>query len=180
MNKTQANFNANNLAVVLIDMQDFFLKHFKPEIVKTLVINQSKVIDLCIKNKVPIIVLEYKCKGVFRGETIIELRRKIKNVSETLIVIKESNGGFTNTDLDKILKNIKCKKILLMGINANGCVQDTAISALHKGYVVMTSKGIIASAHRNDMELSKRNEAWYKENTIFFEDTKDLINHFSK
>ncbi|MFC1615065.1 isochorismatase family cysteine hydrolase [Patescibacteria group bacterium] len=165
-----------NKALILIDMQDFFLKKFVPSIKKNLIHNQTILIDKCIKNKIPIIVLEYKCRGIFRGETIPQLKKKVKPMLKE-IIIKESNSGFTDTKLDTILKDLKVKEVILAGINANGCIQDTAIGALHRGYKVTTSFGVIANLSRKDLDLSKRNKDWFMNNTTFFEDVENLVNH---
>ncbi|MCX6716928.1 MAG: isochorismatase family protein [Candidatus Taylorbacteria bacterium] len=74
------------------------------------------------------------------------------------------------------MKKLKAKQILLMGINANGCVQDTAMGAIKRGYKVITSLGIIANSKGNDLKLSSKNLKWYKENTRVFEDIEDMLN----
>lgn len=170
----------NKIAIIIIDMQDFFLKNFMKEIPPILIKNQLSVIDICISKKIPLIVLEYKCRGIFRGETTKQLNNKIKNIPHSKVLIKENNSGFTDTNLSEILGNIKCKKLLLMGVNANGCVQDTAISAIRKGYKVIVSKGVMASSGRKDMELSKRNENWYKENTMLFSNVGNLLKYLKR
>ena len=163
----------NKTAVIIVDMQEFFLKNFAPTVRNELVNNQGKFIELCVKNKLPFIVLEYKCKGIDKVETIPRLLKKIKNVYKE-IIIKENNSGFTKTGLDKTLKELGIEEIILLGINAHACIQDTAISALKRGYRVATSKGLISNSYRKDMQLSRRNEAWFKKNTTFFEDPEEL------
>ncbi len=124
-------------AVIIVDMQKFFLNNFTPKNRGLLIANQIEVIKLCVKKKLPFIIFEYKCRGIFRGKLISQINNIIKNsYRETLI--KESNSGFTKTNLDSILKNLKIKNILIMGINANGCVQDTAIGAIHRGFIEVT------------------------------------------
>jgi hypothetical protein len=167
-----------NTAVILVDMQDFFLKNFKLSLRKILIENQLHVIDSCLKNKFPFIVLEYKSRGISRGSLIKDLDEKIKNVYKEVLV-KENNSGFTQTKLDSILKQLHVKNILIMGVNANGCVQDTAIGALNRGFKVMTSCGIIASTSRDDLELSKRNKDWYIKNTILKNSPNDLVNYLN-
>ncbi len=166
----------SDTAVILVDMQDFFLKNFLPSIKKNLIENQLRVIDICVKKKIPFIILEYKCRGVFRGSLIQDLDKKIQNVHKE-VVVKEHNSGFTKTKLDSILKQLRVKKLLIMGVNANGCVQDTAIGAFGRGFKVVTSCGVMGSASRSDLDLSKRNKDWYVCNTIFKKDTDDLINY---
>lgn len=151
------------VAVILIDMQDFFLQHFKENIRMTLVNNQLRLLDKCAEQKMPLIVIEYKARGKFRGSTTSKLDQKIKAIPHVLI-IKESNSGFTNTALDKILQGSKIKRLFIMGINANACIQDTAIGAIHRGYQVIVSKGLTACSSRSDMEFSNRNDKWYREN----------------
>jgi nicotinamidase-related amidase len=164
----KVNLLKKNTAVIIVDMQDFFLDNFTPKNRELLIMNQIKIIKLCVKNKLPFVILEYKCRGIFRGELIKKLDKMIKNTQKETI-IKESNSGFTDTNLDSILNNLKIKQILLFGINANGCVQDTAIGAIRRGYRVITASGIIASSSRKDLELSVKNLKWYKKNTTFCE-----------
>jgi nicotinamidase-related amidase len=66
-----------------------------------------------------------------------------------------------------------------MGINASGCVQDTAIGALHRGYQVITSRGVVASSTKRDSNLDT-SKKWYSENGLFFEDTDGLIDYIEK
>ena len=165
-----------NIAVVIVDMQDFFLKKFKPEILDALIKNHLVIIDFCIKNRLPFIVVEYKAGGKFRGKTIQKLDNRIKNVHKETF-IKEHNSAFTDTKLDEILKNLKTKEVLLIGINANACIQDTAIGALHRGYKVVTGHGIIACTSRKDLELSKRNRKWYLKDTTYFDDIKGILDY---
>lgn len=165
-----------NTAVIIIDMQDFFLKNFPTPISNELVEKQKRVILFCLRKKMPFILLEYKAGGVFRGRTVSRIKKIINN-SVKEVLIKENNGGFTNTDLDKTLKNLNIGTLLLMGLNANGCVQDTAIGAIHRRYKVITSEGIIASSSRKDLSLSKNNGNWFKKNTIFFKNHNDLVNY---
>jgi len=168
-----------NTALVIVDMQEFFLKNFIPASRNILVANQEKIIDLCVKNSAPTFLIEYKAGGVLRGKTIGKLSDKVKRILKETI-IKESNSAFTGTDLDKMLQDLNVRKIILMGINANGCVQDTTIGALHRGYSVITSEGVIASSSRGDMSLSKRNKDWFARNTKFFSDFPQLLDYLAK
>ncbi|MCX6716927.1 MAG: hypothetical protein NTV72_03310 [Candidatus Taylorbacteria bacterium] len=50
----------NTTVAVIVDMQDFFLQNMRAEIRSELIENQKKVIDLCLKSKMPFIIIEYK------------------------------------------------------------------------------------------------------------------------
>ncbi len=167
------------LALIITDMQDFFLKNLQPSIQNKLIENQKVVIEFCMKNNIPIIILEYKAGGKLRGATTSSLHKIIKgNLLE--IILKENNGGFTKTNLDLILKNLKVSQIILLGLNANGCIQDTAIGALHRGYEVITAQGLIANSYGKSLEISKRNMNWYKSNTCFFDNPQELTGYLDR
>lgn len=162
-------------AVIIVDMQDFFLEKFPKEKAQTLIESQSVVLSLCASKNISVVFLEYKN----RGKTIPTLLKLMKTNSSTKIVIKDSNGGFTNTNLDEILREKKVKNIILMGINASGCVQDTAIGAINRGYNIITAAPVIASNTKRDERLLTSRK-WYPTNGTFFEDLIELLGYLKK
>ncbi len=171
------NKSTKDVAVVVVDMQSFFLKNVNHLVKVKLLKNQSEILIWSSKNKMPTIFLEYGDEGISRGKT----NSVLINSSDgkfTSSLVKNSNSGFTGTNLDKVLNNFGVSKIILMGINANGCVQDTAIGAIRRNYQVCTADGIIANSHCLDMNLSVKNKKWYQENTRYFGRIEDLMSYF--
>lgn len=168
-----------NIAVLMIDMQDFFLKNLDDESRSVLVRNQGEVLDFCLKKNVPVFVFEYKAGGVLRGPTTKVLLEKLKRLSQRVIV-KDNNSAFVGTKLEELLKESKVKTILLLGINANGCVQDTAMGAIRRGYKVVTSSDLIASTSRRGLGLSKRNEAWYRNKCSLLASANEVLGLISR
>jgi nicotinamidase-related amidase len=163
-----------NRALVIVDMQNFFLKNMKKENKKQLINNQLCIIDYCVENNIPIIELEYAYPGENRGKTISQLP---KQYIPKHTITKFSNGGFTKTDLDIKLQELNIGEIILIGINASGCVQDTAIGGLNRKYKITTAKGIIANTWSNDLDLSKSNSAWYQSKTQFLDSAENLVKY---
>lgn len=163
----------NNLGVILVDMQDFFLQHFSSDIRKKLIKNHIELINYCALNKIPIIVTEYKCGGVSRGGITKKLRESLQKTHMEK-VIKLNNGGFTKTDLEQILKKLKIKNLMIIGVNANACVQDTVIGALNRGYKVFTVQNLMASRSKTPFKLSHKNKKWYEKNTILVKNLDSL------
>jgi nicotinamidase-related amidase len=98
--------NINNTALILIDMQEFFLRNLKQDVREKLIENQIEIIDFCIKNKIPVFITQYNCLGIFRGKTIPVLLNKIGgNLVRT--IVKLNNSAFTKTELDSYLKELK-------------------------------------------------------------------------
>lgn len=161
-------------AIVVVDMQDVFLRELNARVRSELINNQSRLFDLAFKKHIPVIVLEYGKNGLTRGQTIKQIREGAHN-QILFTIIKNSNSGFKETDLDLRLKAHNINKLIVVGVNANGCVQDTVIGALRGNYEVLTAKGLIANSYTNDMSLSPRNEAWYKRKVRFFDSTEELF-----
>jgi len=163
-----------NRALVIVDMQNFFLKNMKKENKKQLIQNQLLLINSCVENNIPIIELEYAYRGENRGKTISELH---KQYIPKYTITKFDNGGFTKTDLHNQLQKLNIQEIILIGINANGCVQDTAIGGLNRGYKITTEKGLIANTWSDDLHLSKSNGVWYQSKTQFFDSASELVKY---
>lgn len=161
-----------NTALIIIDMQNFFLKNSVNKDIKNLIDNQLKVIEFFNKIKAPIIFLEYQDGKNSRGNILPVLKKQVKN---NITIKKLSNGGFTKTNLNNLLKDNNTKKLVLMGINANGCVQDTAIGAINRKYEVYSSEDIIANIYFKNMGLSPENKKWYLKNTRFFNNYSELL-----
>lgn len=141
---------------------------------KTLIQNQIPIIQACVDKKIPVIELEYDVLGMTKGKTIPDLH-KLYTPLQT--IIKKNNGGFTKTTLEKTLSEINIREIILIGINANGCIQDTVIGAINRDYIVTTALGTIASVWRDDLELSKTNYLWYQKKTKLFSSPTELIDY---
>jgi nicotinamidase-related amidase len=163
-----------NKVLIIVDMQNIFLKNMSSKNKNTLIQNQLSIIKSCINKKIPVIELEYNARAMPKGKTISDLHKKY---TPYCTIVKTNNGGFTKTILDNVLKELKVKEIILIGINANGCVHDTAMGAINRGYKVTTALEAIASVWRNDLKLSKGNLAWYKKNTKLLASSAELTDY---
>ena len=164
------------IAVILVDMQDFFLKRISPSTKKDLITNQSKIIKVCSSRHIPLIVLEYE--GTGRGKTISALQKEL-NRAMPIVIRKPHNSGFRDTDLASTLEELRVKKVVLMGINGSGCVQDTAMGALARGYAIATGRGVIATASKRDMNLAT-SKRWFLSNGEFFEEPSSLLAYIQR
>jgi len=162
-----------NLAVLLIDMQEWFLLGIEYEEKHREIPYQLEVLDYCKKNDIPVFVLEYKdC-----GPTVKILKDKVDSLEKKTYIIKNHDDGFIDTDLAKELRRKNIDTVLLMGINASACVLSTASGAIIAGFKIMTSDDLIA-----DPKSYGENESinWYEQNGIYREDYKDLLDLISK
>lgn len=133
-------------AVILVDMQCHFIGQIRHSAKSSLIKNQQRILQSCQENDIPICVLEY----IGSGETISRLAKKLKCVPRVRTIKKCHDDGFRDTELDRVLENWGVSNILLMGINAEYCVKETAKSALKHGYRIMTAPGLISGSAQHD------------------------------
>lgn len=179
--------SSKNLAVILIDMQDSFLDEVSKEERNKEIPYQLDVLDYCKDNRIPVFVLEYHgC-----GETVRVLKEKVDSLPVKTYITKHYDDGFFETSLEKKLREQGVESILLMGVNASGCVRRTAESAVELGFKILTSKGLIADPewHVTDEFIinkegkhgkSDESAPWYKEHGIYREDYKGLLDLIKK
>jgi ureidoacrylate peracid hydrolase len=53
--------------------------------------------------------------------------------------------AFHNTDLEAILKGLKCDTLIITGIATNFCVETTVRSAMNRGYNVVVLSDCVAT-----------------------------------
>ena len=156
------------LAVILIDMQTDFVCNLRKDAEKKIVPKHLAILDFCIANDIPLVVAEYRGNG----DTLKILDEKVKQVPRHIRITKSSNSAFASTGLEKQLRAWGSKTLLLMGINADFCVRETAQSALSHGFKILTSKDLIAGEEAHSEDDSAW---WYQENGTFIRSARYII-----
>lgn len=167
--KIKPKIKADGLAVLVIDMQDFWLSDVDKKELETELPYQAEVLDYCKSNNIPVFVIEYRdC-----GPTTDYLKKKIDLLPKKDYVTKSSQSAFENTDLEKKLKTAGVDTLILMGVYSSNCVKGTAKSALKSGFIIATSKDLIADEkyHHREEEVE-----WYKEKGVYKDSYKELLN----
>lgn len=160
------------LAVLLIDMQEGFVRNLSKEEKRRIVRNQQKVLRWCVRMRIPIIVVCYERYG----RVIAPLRKQLEGTRCVVRrITKNWNDAFEGTPLADILKNLKITRLFLMGINAVYCVMDTAAGALHNGFSICTSNAVIAGAQH---QPKNNGIPWYRKKGIVLPES-DLIEKLS-
>jgi len=159
--------NKNSLAVIIVDMQEYFLEDLEEEDRNRIIENQINIIHWCAKNNCPIVVLEY----YQRGPTIGILKEKLKRVPRVKTVIKRDDNGFEGTKLNRVLNKLRVKTLLLVGINANACVRSTACGGKKNGFNIATSESLIANDSGRPID-----QVWFEKNTIYEPTVPELLN----
>jgi nicotinamidase-related amidase len=119
-------------------------------------------------------VREHNVEGSPGTQIIPELYRE----GDYVIANKKRLDCFYGTDLRILLETLKIENVVLMGINTNTCVLNTAFTAFNFDYRVVVLSDCVASMYGDDLHaLGLQNVArclgWVITNEQFFEKIKE-------
>lgn len=146
-------FNYDDSALLVIDMQDFFLKEeshaFIPS-AKTIVENINYLIKNFRKQNHPIIFTFHAYKtdeepGIMdrwwgdvlrENNPLSKINTSILYDKNDIVIRKNRYSAFINTNLSHILKNNNIKKLVITGVMTHLCCESTAREAFMRDYEV--------------------------------------------
>ena len=119
-------------------------------------------------------VREHNVEGSKGTEIIPEL----KGEGDYVIDNKKRLDCFYGTDLQHLLTVLGVKTVVLMGINTNTCVLNTAFTAFNHNYRVVVLSDCVASMYGDDLHVLglqnvSRCFGWVVTNQQFFEKLKE-------
>ena len=110
---------------------------------------------------VPVVMTQQYTRGL--GETIPSVAAALtERISEEIgeaeiqVVEKTSFSAVGEPAFIEILEKLGRKTVIIAGIEAHVCVQQTVIDLLEKGYTVFIANDCIASRSNNDKKYSQR------------------------
>ena len=123
-------------------------------------------------------VREHNVEGAPGTQIIPELYRE----GDYVIDNKKRLDCFYGTDLRQLLDALKVKSVVLMGINTNTCVLNTAFTAFNFDYRVVVLSDCVASMYGDDLHvLGLQNVArclgWVITNQQFFDKINERRPH---
>lgn len=74
-----------------------------------------------------------------------ELARALAPRKSDFSILKPRHSAFYETPLDLLLRQLRCKKVILAGLAADSCVLATAMDAYLRGYAVWAPEDCVAS-----------------------------------
>lgn len=158
----------SGLAVVLVDMQEEFVKRSTAEQSKEyqeLVQHQMKLLEWAIASNIPIIIYEYNNMGA----TDYRLMNIVKD-HEYIQLFKFSDNAFnsitTFVDTFDYLRKWDVDTIIIAGVNGGACIAATVSGAIRNNLNVISSKDIVADF--NTSPFTYPDDNWHK---LVYEDS---------
>lgn len=151
-------------AILVIDMIiDFTIGKFGSEEALNIIPKIKTLLSRARKQKIPIIYLkdahekndielkiwgEHAMKGT-KGSEIVE---QLSPEEGDIVVEKRFYSGFVGTNLEDILKNLKVRELILVGVSTDICVQNNAAEAFYRGYEIIVPRDCTASITKEGHE----------------------------
>jgi Amidases related to nicotinamidase len=135
--------------VAAIDFQEHIVPamHDDDELIETAV----KFIKGARALNVPVLVTQQYTKGL--GETVEPIKEAL---GEFTPIEKNTFSALLNDEFRSALETSGKETVILIGIEAHVCVEQTALALLQEGYNVFVISDCIESRHKNDKKMSER------------------------
>lgn len=146
-------------------MQTIFVHRQRKGGAEKIIPHQQVVLKACKEHRVPLFIVELKpTNGMGYGSTIPELRQFTDDHEDAVKILKNKNSAFSSQKLLTQLTERSVQTLVLMGVNANFCVKETAIDALKYNYTVCTSPELISGEMHHSLDEEVQ---WYEEQKLF-------------
>lgn len=158
--------NLDNSALLVVDMQRYFLEPCAPAFLKDgprIIPNVAKLIQLFRTAEKPVVITRHahgkgKSTGQmgrwwadelpWDGTREAELIKEISPRPKDILITKDRYSAFENTRLDMKLRALKVSTVIICGVMTNLCVETTARDAFIKDYQPVIVEDACATKNR--------------------------------
>ncbi len=155
-------------ALLIVDMQNDFI-HFKGSPVyvlpaKRIIPKLVKLLTICRKKKIPVVYAitshkrdrsnwalldkEYNRAYCIENTPGAETIPEINSQKKEYIIKKRRYSAFFKTGLERLLKRLKIKRLIVCGVTTSCCVSSTVRDAYFRDYEVIVVSDAVSATHR--------------------------------
>lgn len=184
-------------ALIVVDVQRWFLEvgsEEKLNLVSNLITKTNELIRYFESNNLPIIKIQTVHKAdkstrnqwalnnnvgrLIEGTKEAEISPEIHVVKNEIVITKTRLSAFLRTNLENILKQLKCDELVICGYSIDNCVGQTAIDAYEYDFkVILAGEAILGTQIEYGKlmldSLERRFEIIPKNNDEIFKDMED-------
>ena len=144
----------------------------------------AKLIDAARRNRVEVIYVQHDAgpgSGLSAGDDGFEIADQVSPKEGEKIFIKTINSCFGNKEFKQYMEQQEDKRLMIIGLQTNYCIDATVKSAFERGYEVIIPEGT-NSTFDNDYMTGETTVRYYNEDVwdnvadvISFGEAMDLI-----
>jgi nicotinamidase-related amidase len=91
-----------------------------------------------------------------KGSPGHKIIKPLSPMQDEIVLNKISQGAFTSTGVDLILRNLSIDTLIITGVHTNNCVETTARQAVDLGYLAVLVKDATAAFDQESQDASMR------------------------
>ena len=124
-----------------------------------------RLVDIARKNNVEVIFVQHDAgpdSGMTVGDEAFEIIDQMAPKEGEKVFVKTINSCFGNKDLKQYLKRQEDKRLMIIGLQTNYCIDATVKSAFERGFTVIIPEGT-NSTFDNDYMTGETTYRYYNE-----------------
>ncbi|MBO7422615.1 MAG: cysteine hydrolase [Oscillospiraceae bacterium] len=143
-----------------------------------------KLIDAARKNRVEVIYVQHDAgpgSGLSAGDDGFEIADQVSPEEGEKVFVKTINSCFGNKEFKEYMEQQEDKRLMVIGLQTNYCIDATVKSAFERGYEVIIPEGT-NSTFDNDYMTGETTVRYYNEDVwdgvadvISFEEAMDMM-----
>lgn len=145
MNTAPSSAKPSATALLVVDVQQGLFQKSTPVYrAADLIHNIQILVDAAHRAHVPVVYIQHNDKNSLAKDTPAwQLHPEMSPAENDLRVDKQHSNAFEETPLDDLLKARGVNHVVVTGLVTHGCVKNTCLGALERGYQVM----LVSDAH---------------------------------
>ena len=143
-----------------------------------------RLIDAARKNKVEVIYVQHDAgpgSGLSVGDSAFEIVDRVRPEPGEKVFVKTINSCFGSKDFKEYMKRQEDKRLMIIGLQTNYCIDATVKSAFERGYEVIIPEGT-NTTFDNDYMTGETTVRYYNEDVweelvdaVTFEEAIDML-----
>jgi len=143
-----------------------------------------RLIDAARKNHVEVIYVQHDAgpnSGLTAGDSAFEIADQVRPQSGEKVFVKTINSCFGNKDFREYMEHQEDKRLMIIGLQTNYCIDCTVKSAFERGFEVIIPEGT-NTTFDNDYMTGENTVRYYNEDiweelvdSVAFEEAVDML-----
>ena len=144
----------------------------------------AKLVDVARKNRVEVVFVQHDAgpnSGMSVGDEAFEIIDRIAPAEGEKVFVKTINSCFGNIEFKEYMENQDDKRLMIIGLQTNYCIDCTVKSAFERGFEVIIPEGT-NSTFDNDYMTGETTVQYYNEDvweelveSVTFEDAIAML-----
>ena len=152
------------MILLVIDMQNALIDD-ELYAFDTFMERTTKLIDAARKNKVEVVYVQHDAgvgSGFSVGDEAFEIAEEVAPKEGEKVFVKTINSCFGNKDFKAYMESQEDKRLMIIGLQTNYCIDATVKSAFERGFEVIIPEGT-NSTFDNDYMTGETTVKYYNE-----------------